>query len=104
MTAQLLQYVQLFVTLWTVAHQAPLSKGFSRQEYCSRLLCPSLAALPDLGIEPLSPASPALQVNFSPTEPLKVMVFLPTEPSEVVYQYISLSCLLCVLHHHDSFT
>ena len=96
--------VWLCVTLWTAAHQAPLSMGFSRQEYCSRLPCPPLAALPDLGIEPLSPASPALQVNFSPTEPLNVMIFLPTEPPEVVYQYVSLSCLLCVLHHYDSFT
>ena len=33
--------VRLFAILWTVAHQAPLSKGFSRQEYWSGLLCPS---------------------------------------------------------------
>ena len=96
--------VQLFATLWAVAHQAPLSKGFSRQEHCSRLPCPPPAALPEPGIEPLSPASPALQVNFSPAEPPKVMIFLPTEPPKVVYQYVSSSCLLCVLHHHDSFT
>ena len=44
--------VQLFVTLWTVAHQAPLSVGFSRQGYWSGLLCPPLGDLP--GIEPAS--------------------------------------------------
>ena len=38
-------------TLWTVAHQAPLSIGFSRQEYCSRLPCPSPEGLPDPGME-----------------------------------------------------
>ena len=48
--------VSLFVTPWTVAHQAPLSMGFSRQEYWSGLLCPPSGDLPDLGIEPASPA------------------------------------------------
>ena len=52
--------VQLFVTLWTVAHQAPLSTGFSRQEYWSGLPCPSPGALLDPGIEPTSLMSPAL--------------------------------------------
>ena len=46
-----------FLTLaWTVAHQAPLSLGFFRQEYWSGLLFPSLENLPDPGIEPRSPA------------------------------------------------
>ena len=40
---------------WTVAHQAPLSMGFSRQEYWSALLFPSPGDLPDPGIEPRSP-------------------------------------------------
>ena len=52
--------VQLCVTLWTVAQQAPLSMGFSRQEYWSGLSCPPPGALPDLGIELASLASPAL--------------------------------------------
>ena len=47
---------QLFATPWTVAHQAPLSMGFSRQEYWSGLPCPPPEDLPDLGIEPTSPA------------------------------------------------
>ena len=48
--------VRLFVTPWTVASQAPLSMGFSRQEYWSRVSCPSPGDLPDPGIEPRSPA------------------------------------------------
>ena len=48
--------VQLFVTPWTVAHQAPLSMGFSRQEYWSGLPFPSSGDLPDPGMEPTSPA------------------------------------------------
>ena len=45
---------QFFVTLRTVAHQAPLSKGFSRQEYRSGLPFPSPGDLPDPGIQPTS--------------------------------------------------
>ena len=54
--AQSLSRVQLFVTSWTVAHQAPLSMGFSRQEYWSGLLFPSPGDLLDPGIRPWSPA------------------------------------------------
>ena len=64
--ANSLQGVQLCVTLWTVARQAPLSTGFCRQEYWSGLLCPSSGDLPDPGIEPASPASPALQLESLP--------------------------------------
>ena len=48
--------VRFFVIPWTVAHQAPLSTGFSRQEYRSGLPCPSPGDLPDPGIQPVSPA------------------------------------------------
>ena len=51
-----LSRVRLFATLWTVAHQASLSMGFSRQEYWSGLPFPSPGDLPDPGIEPGSPA------------------------------------------------
>ena len=44
--------IQLFVNLWTIAHQAPLSMGFSRQEYLSGLPCPTPGDIPDLGILP----------------------------------------------------
>ena len=63
---KLLSRVQLFVTPWTVAHQTPLSMGFSRQEYWSGLLFPSPENLPDPGIEP---RSPALKAGSLPSEP-----------------------------------
>ena len=56
--------VQLFATLCTVAHQAPLSRGFSRQEYWSRLLFPSPGDLPNQEIKPMSLMSPALAGRF----------------------------------------
>ena len=54
LSAQLLSRVRLVVTLWTVACQAPLSMGFSRQEYDSGLPCPPPGDLPNPGIEPMS--------------------------------------------------
>ena len=56
--------VHLFVTPWTVAHQAPLSMGFSRQEYWSGLPCPPPGDLLDPGIEPGSLISPTLSGRF----------------------------------------
>ena len=55
--------VQLCATPWTVAHQAPLPVEFSRQEDWSGLPFPPLGDLPDTGIKPASPASPALQAD-----------------------------------------
>jgi len=55
------------VTLWTVAHQAPLSVGFSRQEYWNELPCPPPRDLPNPGIEPTSLTSPALAGGFFTT-------------------------------------
>ena len=51
-----LSRVGLFGTPWTIAHQAPPSMEFSRQEYWSGLPFPSPGDLPDPGIEPRSPA------------------------------------------------
>ena len=51
----MLSHVRLFATLWNVACQAPLSMGFSRQEYCSGLPCSLPGDLPNLGIELTSP-------------------------------------------------
>ena len=56
--------VWLFETLWTLAHQAPLAMGFSRQEYHSGLPCPPPGDLPDTGIEPATLTSPALAGEF----------------------------------------
>ena len=63
---QSLSCVWLFVTPWTVAHHVPLSVGFSRQEHWSGLPFPPPGDLPDPGIEPESPSSPALQVDSLP--------------------------------------
>ena len=59
--------VQLIGTPWTVAHQAPLSMGFSRQEYWSELPSPPLEYLPDPGIKPAALMSPALAGEFFTT-------------------------------------
>ena len=61
-----LSRVQLFATSWTAASQAPLSMGFSRQEYWSGLRFPSPGDLPDSGIEP---RSPTLQADALPSKP-----------------------------------
>ena len=62
--------VQLFVTLWTVAHlQTPLSVGFSRQEYWSGLSCPPPGDLPDSRIELASPVAPAFAREYFNTKP-----------------------------------
>ena len=59
-----------FVSLWILAHQTPLSMGFPRQEYWNGLLFPSPGDLPNPGIEPESPVSPALADGVFMTEPL----------------------------------
>ena len=61
-----LSHVRLFATTWTVAHQAPLSMGFSWQEFWSEVPLPSPGDLPNSGIKP---GSPALQIDALPSEP-----------------------------------
>ena len=68
---KLLSHVRLFATLWTVAYQAPLSRGFSRQEYWNGLPFPSPGDLPDPGIEP---RSPALEADALTSEPPGITV------------------------------
>ena len=65
--------VRLLATPWTVAHQAPLSMGFSRQEYWNGFPFPSTGDLPDPEIEP---GCPTLQAESLPSEP-------PGKPSDV---------------------
>ena len=73
------------MTPWTVAHQAPLSMEFSRQENWSGLPFPSPGDLPDPGIEP---ASPALQADSLPTE-------IQGKPqTHVLYPAVSLTVLV----------
>ena len=66
MKVKSLSCIQLFVTPWTVAHQASLSMGFSRQEYWSGLPFPPPGDIPNPGIKP---RSPALQADALPSEP-----------------------------------
>ena len=70
---RLLSHVRLFATPWTVAYQALLSMGFSRQEYWSGLPFPSPGDLPNPGI---APESPALQTDTLPSEPLEKVLLL----------------------------
>ena len=58
--------VRLFVTPWTIAHQAPLSMAFSRQKYWSGLPCLPPGGLPDPGVRPVPLISPALADGFFP--------------------------------------
>ena len=81
MRVQSFSCVRLFATLWTVTLQAPLSMAFSRQEYWSGLPCTLPGNLCDLGIEPVSPESPALQKDSLPSEPpgsLQIWTTMPT--------------------------
>ena len=66
MKVKSLSRVRLFATPWTVAHQAPLFLGFSRQEYWSGMPFPSPGDLPNPGIKP---RSPAVQADAVPSEP-----------------------------------
>ena len=62
-------HIRFFATPWTVAWKAPLTMGFSRQEYCSELPCPPPGDVPNPGIKPPSAVSPALQAVSLPIEP-----------------------------------
>ena len=66
---KLLSRVRLFATPWTVAHEAPPSMEFSRQEYWSGLPFPSPGHLPNPGIEPWSPT---LRADALPSEPKNI--------------------------------
>ena len=93
---QLLSCVQLFASPWTVAHQAPLSMGFSRQEYWSGLPFPPPGGHPDPRIEPSSPVSPTLQADSLP---------LSHQGSPricIAYMYICICVCVCVCIHMGS--
>ena len=70
-----LSCVRFFGTPWTVAHQAPLSIEFSKQEYWSSLPFPIPGDLPDPGIKPKSLVSPALAGRFFTTAPPRKPIF-----------------------------
>ena len=81
-------HVWLFVTLWTVARQAPLSMRFSRQEYWSGLPFPSPGDLPNLGIEHRSFMSPAFAGGFFTTS--------------TTWRQIIISFSFCFSQQHES--
>ena len=83
---QPLSRVQLFVTPWTAAHQAPLSMEFSRQEYWSGLPFPSPGDLPHPGIKP---RSPTLQAASLPTEPTGKLISMKVVGSRVLFSKVS---------------
>ena len=80
-----LSRVRLFATPWTVAYQAPLSMGFSRQYYWSGLPFPSPEDLPDPGVEP---RFPALGTDALPSEP---------PGKSVIHQHESTIGIICPL-------
>ena len=81
---------------WTAAHQVPLSMGFSRQEYWNGLPFPPLGDLPNPGIKPISPVSPALQADSLPTAP-------SGNPQEGHSQYSILSVNQILTSHPNFF-
>ena len=90
-----LSRVRLFVTPWTLAYQAPLSMGFSRQEYWSGLPFPSPGDLPDPGIEPKDqPLEPPGEPNApSSIEDLGSIPGLGRSPEEGNGNPLQYSCL-----------
>ena len=98
---KLLSHVRLFVTPWTVAHQAPPSMEFSRQEYWSGLLFPSPEDLPNPGIEPGLPHCGKMLyhlshqgINYKSTQ-----IYLPFLEAPHKWNHI-----VCNLFHLASFT
>ena len=79
----MLSRVRLFMTLWTVAHQAPVSMGFSRQEHWRELPCLPPGDLPDPGIEPAPLMSPVLAASGKPS-------------SQGIFEEITSSLALCL--------
>ena len=76
-----------FVTPWTVAHQAPLSMGFSRQEYWSGLPCPPSGDLPNPGIESRSPYCRWIlyYLNHQGGTPFIILSYIVTDPFYFLY-------------------
>ena len=97
------------MTLWTVVLQAPLSMGFSRQEYCSRLLFPPPGDFPSPGIEPTSPESLALAGGFFTTSAIwEALIFYLIGTVKRFYAWIQSHIIICLPHkvsfsyHHSA--
>ena len=87
-----LSHIRLFVTPWTIPCQAPLSMGFSRQEYWNELPFPSPGDLPNSGIKPASPLSPAL-VDSLPLSHLGSPSRTVYACSNLVLTYVRMPCM-----------
>ena len=87
-----LSHVPLFATPWTVAHQAPPSTGFSRQEYWSGLPFPSPEDLSEPGIEP---RSPTLQADTLTSEPPGKLAWV-NKFSSFIYIYVYVCVCVCI--------
>ena len=88
--------VQLFVILWIVAHQSPLSRRFSRQEYWNGLPCPPPGDIPDPGIEPASSVSPALRTDLGTISSIYLYM--------TIYYYILYTTVVQPLVYYDYFS
>ena len=86
-------HVRLFVALWIAAFRAPLSVGFSRQEYWSGLPCPPSGDLLDPGNEPAAPVPPAFQVDSLP------LIHQGSPISPYTFPYISFPAFLHITSH-----
>ena len=89
--AQLLSRAQLFATPWTLACQAPLSMGSSREEYWSGLPFPSPRDLADPGIKPRSPALQVDSLSSGPTGKPTYPKYIATQFSETDYIHVTRS-------------
>ena len=81
--------IQLFATLWAVAHQPPLSMGILRQDYWSGWPCPPPEDLPDPGTEPASLMSSALAVGFFTTSATGEGITCLMEHKMLLQSYLS---------------
>ena len=92
-------HVRLFVTPWTVARQASLFMGFSRQEYWSGLSCPPSGDLPDPGIEPVSPSFSCTEGRFFIGEPPgKFMIDINCSITKQFHSWIFIQVIYCLIY------
>ena len=88
--AQLVSCVRLFTGPWTIPHLAPLSTGFSRQEYSSGLPFPPPVDLPDPGIKPVSLTPPALAGKvFTTSATWEAHTFHKPKASHLIYHHFA---------------
>ena len=97
MKVKSLRCVRLFASLWTVAHQTPLSMGFSRQESWSGLPCPLPGDLPNPGIKSIYLMSLALPSRLFTTSTICEALAPILVLSECIYLWIRVSWVLLVI-------